>query len=130
MQCVGKHAQTGANGRHFHAFVEQGLGLGEEFIGESATLPWWSRAEKRGGTLGAEFFASPLHGDKRHAESLGNLTLRRTVVSDELAGEEAERCDVFDRMGEYREVAIEVIYLPAALFESQFGSDSGAAGRE
>ena len=130
MQGVGQHAETLSDGRHFHAFIEQGLGLGEEFIGEPVTLARRGRTEKRGRTFHAQFFAGPLHGDERDAECLGNLALRRAAVGDELAGEKAERSDVFGRMRENRKVAIEVTDLSVTLLESQFVGDGGAAGRE
>jgi len=46
MQGVGQHAETLSDGRHFHAFIEQGLGLGEEFIGEPVTLARRGRTKK------------------------------------------------------------------------------------
>ena len=51
VQCVRQHAEKLADGGHFHAFIEQGLGLGEEFIGELVALPRRSRTEKRGGSF-------------------------------------------------------------------------------
>jgi len=54
----------------------------------------------------------------------------RAAVGNEPAGEKPERSDVIDRMGEYGQVAIEVIDLAVALFEREFGGDGGAAGRE
>jgi len=130
VQGVRQHAEALADGGYFESLIRQGLGLGEEIVGELVTLTRRGRTEKRGGTFQAQFFAGPLDGDVGHAEGLGNLALGRAAVGDELAGEKPERSDVIDRMGEYRQVAIEVINLAVALFESEFGGDGGAAGRE
>jgi len=107
-------------------------GVFPEFFAEGGAVAFAVKDEGEarevgGGSFEAEFFASPLHGDDRHAEGLGDLALRRAAVGDELAGEKAERGDVLDGMGEDREVAIEVIYLAVALLESEFASEGGAA---
>jgi hypothetical protein len=60
VQCVGKHAEALSDVGHFDSFIEQGLGLGEEFGSELVTLPRRGRAEERGGPFEAELFASPL----------------------------------------------------------------------
>jgi len=58
------------------------------------------------------------------------LRLGGFAVGDELAGEEAERGGVIDRVGEDGQVAVEIRDLPVALFKSQLTGDGGAGGRE
>ena len=130
VQGVRKNAEALCDGGHFHGFIEQGLGLEEEFGSELVSLTWRGRTEERAGSFDAKFFAGPFHGDERHAKGLGNLALRGAAVGDELAGEKPERCDVIDRMGEDGKVAVEVIDLSVALLEGEFGSDGGAAERK
>jgi len=128
VQSVRKNAEALCDGGNFQTFIEQGLGLEEEFGSELVSRTRRGRAEERAGSFDAKFFAGPFHGDERHAKGLGNLALRGTAVGDELAGEKPERCDVSDRMGEDGKVAVEGIDLSAALLEGEFGGDGGAAG--
>jgi hypothetical protein len=130
VQGVRKNAEALCDGGYFQIFIEQGLGLEEEFGSEFVSLTRRGRAEERAGSFDAKFFAGPFHSDERHAKGLGNLALRGTAVGDELAGEKPERCDVIDRMCEDGKVAVEVIDLSVALLEGEFGSDGGAAERK
>ena len=106
------------------------LGGGDEFVGEPVSFARFGGAEKSSGTLVAEFFTRSLHRDERHTEGAHNLALRSITIGDELAGEEAERSNVIDRMTEDRQVAVEVVNGPLALLKGEFLSNGGATRRE
>ena len=72
---VGEHAEFRADGWNVAAFIEHGLGGGDQFGGELVSLAGWSGAKKSGGSLGAEFFAGAFYGDERYSEGAGDLAL-------------------------------------------------------